>query len=202
MKTVVFRPYWDVPRSITVNELLPKIRANPGYLQRNHYEIVQGQGDDGKVIAPSPEAIAALSSGALRLRQQPGDDNALGLVKFLFPNSHNVYMHSTPAHHLFAESRRAFSHGCIRVADPVALAVYVLRNNAGGWDAAKVAAAMQGGAMQRVPIRDPIHVMILYGTAMATEAGPVEFFDDIYGLDRKLESQLGLRPVNIAAAIR
>jgi murein L,D-transpeptidase YcbB/YkuD len=194
LKYVVFRPYWDVPRSITLSEMLPQIRAHADYLERNHLEIVRGESDDSPVESPTPATISALAAGKLRLRQRPGDDNALGLIKFLFPNAHNVYMHSTPAHNLFLAARRAFSHGCIRVSDPVALAAYVLRNT-DSWDVARIDQAMHGERTFRVEVAKPIHVMILYGTAMATEAGPVQFFDDIYGHDRKLEALLGLQPV-------
>ena len=148
------------------------------------------------MVLPTRDAVAALAAGALRLRQRPGDDNALGLVKFVFPNTHDVYMHGTPARQLFLQSRRAFSHGCIRVNDPVALAQYVLRNTAGNWDEAKVTAAMQSNTPLRVEIKQPIRVMILYGTAVATEAGATDFFDDIYGQDRRLETLLGLSPVS------
>jgi len=204
LKFVIFRPYWDIPRSITLREMLPKMRLHADYAERNHLEIVEGEGDDGKILAPTAEALAALGAGTVRLRQQPGNDNALGLIKFLFPNAHNVYLHSTPARELFAASRRAFSHGCIRVSDPAALAAYVLRNAAGGWDASKIDAALDDPAAdnQRVSLREPIPVMILYGTAMATEAGPVQFFDDIYGHDRRLEALLQLAPVNRSAASR
>ncbi len=192
MRYVIFRPYWNVPHSIVVHEMLPKIRTNFEYLHRNKLEIVRGEGDDATAIAPTPAVIAALGAGQLRLRQQPGEDNALGLVKFMFPNSHNVYLHSTPAHQLFAQSRRAFSHGCIRVSDPVALAEYVLHNASGRWDAEQIDAAMRGANSSRVELLTPIRVMILYATAQATEAGPVEFFDDIYGHDRKLAQLLAL----------
>ncbi len=190
LTTVVFRPYWDVPRSITLREMLPEIRSHPGYLARNHLELVAGQRDDSPVVAASPAAIAALAAGRLRLRQRPGPDNALGLIKFLFPNAHDVYMHSTPARHLFAQSRRAYSHGCIRVSDPVALARYVLRQGPGVWDDARIEAAMNGADAMRVTLPHPVPVMILYGTAVATESGRVLFFDDIYGQDRKLEALL------------
>lgn len=194
LKYVVFRPYWDIPRSITLHEMLPAMRAQPDYLQRNNLEIVRGDSDESPVVAPSPQALDALAAGELRLRQRPGEDNALGLIKFLFPNAHNVYMHSTPAHRLFLASRRAFSHGCIRVSDPMALALYVLRNAGTPWDAGQIDAAMHGTQSLRVELHVPIHVMILYGTAMATEGGPVQFFDDIYGHDRKLAALLGLPP--------
>jgi murein L,D-transpeptidase YcbB/YkuD len=196
MRYVVFRPYWDVPRSITVRELLPKIQANPNYLAHEHLEMVQGSGDDAPVVPLSRDALAELAAGKLRLRQQPGNDNALGLIKFVFPNAHDVYLHSTPARQLFAASRRTFSHGCIRVSDPKALALHVLRNASEPWDEARIGAAMDSDTKKplRVELRQPIRVMILYGTAMATEAGPVQFFDDIYGHDRRLETLLGLGP--------
>jgi L,D-transpeptidase YcbB len=194
MRYVVFRPYWDVPPSITRNEMLPKIRANPGYLAAQRLQLVKGQGDDSPVVPPSPEAIEALAAGKLRLRQMPGEDNALGLVKFMFPNTYNVYLHSTPAHRLFNESVRAFSHGCIRVSDPLALATHVMRDEPGDWTREKIDATMNGDKTVRVNLQHPITVLILYGTALATEAGPILFFEDLYGYDRKLEQQLGLPP--------
>jgi murein L,D-transpeptidase YcbB/YkuD len=156
--------------------------------------MVRGAGDGAPIVPPSPASIAELAAGKLRVRQEPGEDNALGLIKFVFPNAHDVYLHSTPAHHLFAASRRAFSHGCIRVSDPEALALHVLRNAFQPWDAVRIDAAMHADLQKplRVELREPIRVMILYGTAMATEAGPVQFFDDIYGHDRRLEALLGL----------
>lgn len=196
LQYVIFRPYWDVPRSITVREMLPKIQANPDYLVHNHLEIVAGEDEDTAALAATPERLAALAAGDLRLRQQPGADNALGLIKFIFPNAHDVYLHSTPARGLFAATRRAFSHGCIRVSDPVALASFVLRATPGDWTEERVTAAMQqGAANQRVALRQSIPVMILYGTVMATEAGPVQFFDDIYGQDGKLGRLLEMPPM-------
>jgi len=194
MSYLDFRPYWNVPYSITKNEMLPKIRANPRYLSAQRLEIVAGQQDSSPTLEPTPANIAALASGRLRLRQKPGPDNALGLIKFMFPNRYNVYLHSTPAHRLFNETVRTFSHGCIRVSDPVSLAVYVLRNTPGDWTAEKVQQAMNGTETQRVNLAQPINVLILYGTALATEAGSMMFFNDIYGHDKKLERELGLAP--------
>jgi len=195
MRYVVLRPYWDVPYSITKREMLPKIQANPNYLARQRLELVNGQGDNSPVVAPTPENLQLLAAGKLRLRQQPGEDNALGLAKFMFPNSYNVYLHSTPAHQLFNETVRAFSHGCIRVADPLSLATLVLKDVPGDWTREKIQAAMHGTTMQRINLPQPINVLILYATALATEAGPVLFFEDLYGYDQKLERQLGLAPV-------
>ncbi len=190
MRTVVFRPFWDVPRSILLKEMLPKIRRNLRYLQAEQLEIVRGEGDDAKPVAPSAAAIAGLASGALRIRQLPGPRNSLGLIKFLFPNSHNVYMHSTPALQLFQQSRRAFSHGCIRLSDPISLAEFVLKNTPGDWTHDRVAATMNGTKQLRVTLATPVNVFILYATAMASEDGAMHFYDDLYGHDRQLEQLL------------
>jgi murein L,D-transpeptidase YcbB/YkuD len=190
MKYVVFRPYWDVPLSIARRETLPNIQRRHDYLQRNHFELVRGQGDNSPVVAATPENIAQLASGAVRVRQLPGDDNALGEIKFMLPNSYNVYLHSTPAKRLFDESSRAYSHGCIRVSDPTALAEYVLRHAETPWDKQRIEAAMNGEPNQRVYLNKPIPVMIMYGTAMPLESGVVQFFDDIYGHDAKLAKLL------------
>jgi murein L,D-transpeptidase YcbB/YkuD len=195
MRYVILRPYWDVPFSITQHEMLPKIRANPAYLEAQHLEIAGGPDDSSSALAPTPENLAALAAGKLRLRQKPGEDNALGLAKFIFPNNYNVYLHSTPAHGLFKESVRAFSHGCIRVSDPLTLAALVLKDAKGDWTRDKIEAAMNGSTSVRVDLSRPVNVLILYATALATEAGPVFFFDDIYGYDKKLEEQLGLAPL-------
>jgi murein L,D-transpeptidase YcbB/YkuD len=192
MRYVVMRPYWDVPPSIVRKEFLDRLRADPGWVSRNGYEIVAGPGDDARVVTPTAEAVEALAVGALRLRQQPGPQNALGLTKFMFPNRHNVYLHGTPAQSLFALPRRTFSHGCIRVADPVRLAQYVLRDDP-RWTREAIVAAQQGSAPQRINLETPIRVMVLYATALAAESGDVLFFEDIYGHDDKLLRQLRMR---------
>lgn len=196
IRQVVFRPYWDVPHSITVREMLPAIRRNPDYFERNNLEIVRGAGDDAMRVPTTPENIVALATGSLRLRQRPGPDNSLGLVKFVLPNAFNVYLHATPAHALFGESRRAFSHGCIRVKDPVALAEHVFHDQPEPWSRERIERAMREGPdSQRVILAQPVRVFVVYGTAVATEAGKVLFFDDIYRHDRRLEALLGLEPV-------
>jgi murein L,D-transpeptidase YcbB/YkuD len=153
-------------------------------------ELVRGSSDDAPVVPPSPESIEALASGTLRLRQQPNGDNALGAIKFVLPNYHSVYLHSTPARRLFKETRRDFSHGCIRVSDPVALAAHVLRDAPGDWTEEKIEDAMKGAPNQRANLSKPILVMIVYATAVATESGQVLFFEDIYGHDERLEELL------------
>jgi murein L,D-transpeptidase YcbB/YkuD len=194
MKSVIFRPYWDVPRGIMLREELPKMRANPGYLASQHLEIVSGTGDSATPLPPNPASLQALASGAARLRQQPGPDNALGLIKFDLPNRYDVYLHSTPAQQLFLRRRRAFSHGCIRVSDPIALAAYVLHDAPGDWTPEKIRSAMNGTLTYRVRLAHPIRVIILYGTVLAKEDGEVLFFDDLYGQDQRLERLLGLAP--------
>ena len=187
---VIFQPFWDVPSSITRRELLPLIRKDPSYLGRHHMEIVSGAGDGARAIAPTAETLAALEQGELRLRQRPGPDNALGSVKFVFPNPYNVYLHATPQPDLFERASRAFSHGCIRVSQPAALAAYVLENAAEKWTAEAIEAAMCDPRTRRVNLEKPVRVMILYGTAVATRSSGVLFFEDIYGHDRVLESLL------------
>jgi L,D-transpeptidase YcbB len=195
MKSVVFRPYWDVPRSILLREILPSIRRKPDYLEAERLQLIRGESDDSPVVAATPENVQALADGQLRLRQQPGPDNSLGLVKFLLPNSHDVYLHSTPAAQLFREPRRTFSHGCIRLSDPAALAQWVLKGNPGDWSAERIATAMQGDDDVHVTLAKPVQVLIVYGTALATEDGAVHFFDDVYGHDRQLEQLLGLAAI-------
>jgi murein L,D-transpeptidase YcbB/YkuD len=186
MKQVVLRPFWDVPRSILLGELLPQIKANPNWVANNGFEIVRGQGDDGVVVTQSAESVAALESGSLRLRQKPGPRNALGNAKFLFPNRFNVYLHDTPSQGAFAQSRRAASHGCVRVIDPPALARHVLRNNP-EWSAERIDAAMNAETGTRITLAQPIRVFLIYATALALEDGRVLFFEDIYHHDEKLD---------------
>jgi murein L,D-transpeptidase YcbB/YkuD len=190
MRYVVFRPYWNVPYSIAIKETLPAIERDPGYLDANEMEIVSGPGDDAPRTAPAPESPDQVRSGASRIRQRPGPRNALGLVAFMFPNAANVYLHSTPAPSLFARDRRDLSHGCIRAADPVGLAEWVLRG-VPGWDRARILQALAAtGPPQRVDLPRPIPVLIFYTTAVSDTEGRIAFFEDIYGHDRPLESAL------------
>ena len=199
IEAVVFRPYWDVPRSILVNELLPLIERHPDYLARNDMEIVRGGGESAQVLPEGPAAIAALREGRARLRQRPGPKNALGLIKFVLPNPYAVYLHSTPEAALFARDRRALSHGCIRVSDPTALAAYLLKDTSGDWSADAIEAATCADTTLTVRLAKPVPVFILYGTAVVDE-GEVLFFDDIYGYDRRLDALLtGARAAALSA---
>jgi murein L,D-transpeptidase YcbB/YkuD len=194
MKYVIFRPYWLVPTSILRNELIPKTRRDPDYLGDHGFEVVNGDGD---VVPSSPatdDLISGLRSGSLSVRQKPGPKNALGLVKFIFPNQYNVYLHSTPQQELFARSRRDFSHGCIRVENPVGLAAWVLRDKP-QWTVDKIKAAMNDGPDNvQVNLDKPIPVLILYSSAVVEPDGEVRFFDDIYGHDKSLAKVLANGP--------
>ncbi|HEY0971525.1 MAG TPA: L,D-transpeptidase family protein, partial [Gemmatimonadales bacterium] len=193
MREVVFQPYWDVPPSIARSELLPKIRRDAGYMDREQLELVRGGDHDAVVFPPTPENLRLVAQGTLRIRQRPGALNSLGPVKFLFPNRYNVYLHGTPAPELFARSRRDFSHGCIRLEDPAALARWVLDGQA-GWDSVSVTTAMTTGRhSRRVRVARPVQVYMLYATAVAEEDGNVRFHPDIYGHDGVLLGALGWR---------
>ena len=192
---IVFRPYWHLPRSIVRNEVLPAVARDPGYLQRNEMEIVRGGGDDAQVVAATSENLAALREGGLRQRQRPGTKNSLGLVKFIFPNNANVYLHDTPATQLFGRARRDLSHGCVRVEDPVTLAHWVLKDQP-GWTRETIQGAMAGTSPLRVDLTRPLPVILFYMTAMAMPADQQLYLaDDIYGHDTKLARALARRRV-------
>jgi L,D-transpeptidase YcbB len=194
MKYIVLRPYWNVPLSITRAEIIPALQKDSGYLARKNFEITDQSGNIVTSGAVSADQLAQLRSGKLLARQRPGPSNSLGLIKFLFPNEYNVYLHSTPAQQLFAQSRRDFSHGCIRVEDPAALAAWLLRDQP-QWRLDAVKAAMQSGPdNQQVNLVPPVPVVIIYLTAVVEEDGEVYFFDDIYGHDRELNAVLAKGP--------
>ena len=194
MRYLIFRPYWLVPTSILQRETIPKTRRNPNYLGDNGFEVVDGSGNVVDSSPASDDIIDGLRSGSLRVRQKPGPKNALGLVKFIFPNQYNVYLHSTPEQELFSRSRRDFSHGCIRVEKPADLAAWLLRDRP-EWTMDKIQAAMKTGADNvQVNLNKPIPVLILYSTAVVDPDGEVRFFDDIYGYDKSLEKVLANGP--------
>jgi murein L,D-transpeptidase YcbB/YkuD len=189
MEYVVFRPYWEVPYSITRAEIIPHILRDPGYLAKDNLEVVDNRQNVVSAGGVSSEVLDQLRAGKLFVRQKPGPKNSLGLVKFLFPNSYNVYMHDTPATELFSRSRRDFSHGCIRLERPADLAAWVLRDNP-GWTPERIRAAMNGTSTQQVNLAHPISVLIVYATVIVLEDGLVHFYDDIYGHDAELEKVL------------
>ena len=192
MKYVIFRPFWNVPLPIQRDELAPQIARDPRQLAEKGYEITDRAWRPVSAPSSSTELVALLRAGVLRIRQRPGPRNALGAVKFVFPNRHDVYLHGTPSPELFARSRRDFSHGCIRVEDPMKLAAWLLRERP-GWTSGTIDRAMRGRETVQVNLPRPVPVLILYGTAFVTEDGEVRFFDDIYGHDAALERALAER---------
>ena len=171
LNQVVFSPYWNVPPSIVAKEILPAMEKNPNYLTKENMETTGN--DDGLPV----------------IRQRPGPGNALGKVKFLFPNSFNIYLHDTPSKSLFDRDKRAYSHGCIRVREPEKLANYVLRNQP-EWTPEKINEAMNSGNEKYVKVKDPIPVVITYYTAWVDESGRLNFREDIYGHDASLAQKM------------
>jgi murein L,D-transpeptidase YcbB/YkuD len=183
MTYVVFSPYWNIPEEILRNETLPRIARDPDYLQRNHIEVV---GTSGRVEPIDPSSIDWSDESAVkqvRFRQAPGEENALGLVKFIFPNHFDVYLHDTPTDKLFAKSNRALSHGCIRVEQPMALAQYVMRDRP-EWTAERIDAAMHAEREETVTLKTKLPVHIGYWTAWVEPDGKtVTYTADPYGYD-------------------
>jgi murein L,D-transpeptidase YcbB/YkuD len=194
MKYIVFRPYWNVPLSITRAEIIPSLQKDGGYLSKKGFEVTDQKGNIVTSGAVSADVLAQLRSGKLLVRQRPGPSNSLGLIKFIFPNEHNVYLHSTPAQSLFSQSRRDFSHGCIRLEQPAVLAAWLLRDQP-KWTLDTVKAAMQSGPdNQQVNLTPPVPVVIIYLTALVEENGEIYFFNDIYGHDQTLNAVLAKGP--------
>ncbi len=187
---VVFRPYWEVTPSIQRNEIVPHIQKDPTYIAKHNFEVVTPQGEVVTDNQVSPEVLEGIRSLHLMVRQKPGDTNSLGLVKIIFPNPDNVYLHGTDAPELFTQDVRDFSHGCIRVQKPEDLVAWVLRNNP-GWDLERVKATMNGDKNNlQVNLTTRIPVLIVYGTATVNEENQIRFFDDIYGYDAELDKAL------------
>ena len=170
---IVFSPYWNVPQNIVRNEILKEIDKNPNYLQKEEMEVI-GEED-----------------GIPEIRQKPGSKNALGKVKFLFPNSYNIYFHDTPQKSLFTKDKRAFSHGCIRIAEPEKMARYLLRNDP-DWDETRIREAMDSGKEKWVKLKDPVAVFITYFTAWVDEQGRLNFREDIYDHDLEMSKKMFL----------
>ncbi len=187
MTHVVFSPYWNVPPTIAREETLPSVMQDPAFLRRMNMEVLDAS---GQVI--DPRTIDAANPATYRFRQRPGSQNSLGLVKFMFPNQFNVYLHDTPADSLFARASRTFSHGCVRLEQPQALAEYVLKDQP-EWPADRIVEAMQANDERTVKLRQPLPVFLSYWTADVTPEGTVEFRSDVYGVDARQAAKLAER---------
>jgi len=179
LKYVIFGPYWNVPRSILVNEIVPDIEKDRTYLARNAYEVVNAAGKVVSTGEVSDETLEGLKSGDLRVRQVPGAKNALGRVKFMFPNDNDVYLHDTPSRTLFNREQRTLSHGCVRVENPEALAEWVLRDEP-EWSKERIAAALKVAKPEQANLKTAIPVFMLYNTVTVGEDGEVHFLKDVY----------------------
>lgn len=197
LRYLEFNPAWNVPRSIELEEILPKLARDSDYLAKQDMELVAR---NGQQIFSGNDALAALRAGSVRARQRPGPRNVLGPVKFAMPNPMNIYLHATSAQELFSRQRRDLSHGCIRLEQPAALAEFVLRDQ-GSWDRSAVLAAMQPGPTRTVMLDTPIPVVLLYATAVVDRQGRALFLEDVYGLDRKLLRALERRHARPPGAI-
>lgn len=181
METVVFNPSWGVPPSIIRNEMLPILRRDPSYLDRLGYRVITRS---GQIVRSSSVNWSAYSKGVpYSIQQPPSDDNALGEVKFLFPNSHSIYFHDTPARSLFARSARAFSHGCVRVENPRIFAETLL-----GLSGEEVAKRIDSGVSQSAKVKEDIKVHLTYFTAWPDQTGRIVYYDDVYGRDQRIET--------------
>jgi murein L,D-transpeptidase YcbB/YkuD len=177
MTHIVFAPYWNVPPEIAKNETVPSALRDPAFLQRTNMEVLD---KGGKPVDPGSIDLGDVSS--YRFRQRPGSSNSLGLVKFMFPNSFNVYLHDTPADSLFARATRSFSHGCVRVEKPTELARYVLADQP-EWTSERIDQAMHAGVEKHVKLSKPLPVYLGYWTARISADGILQFRDDLYGID-------------------
>ncbi|MBF9222294.1 L,D-transpeptidase family protein [Hymenobacter ruricola] len=191
MEYVVLAPYWNVPFSIIQNELRGKLTADPvGTLDRLDMEVVKGVGRKAKVIDPTSVDWANVTQETFKytLRRRPGPDNDLGDVKFIFPNSNDIYLHDTPHDALFSQSARSFSHGCVRVKEPIKLATYLLKNKP-GWDQQTILDTIATHREKYISMKEKLPVYLVYFTAWADAAGHPHFRDDIYGHDKALAKE-------------
>lgn len=189
MRFIDFMPYWNIPYSILKTEVLPKLMKNPNYLAKEHIELVPSFGNEIKAVPFTGDSIVQLKRGTLKARQRPGGKNALGKVKFIFPNQNDVYLHDTPANALFGKSRRDFSHGCVRVENPQQLAEFVLKDQE-GWNKEAIQAAMQTPKTQHIVLKKPIPVLFFYTTSFFDQNDNLVFYQDIYDQDSILQSAL------------
>jgi murein L,D-transpeptidase YcbB/YkuD len=191
MTYVEINPYWNVPPSIARKELLPKIKQDVSYLQKNNYVLFSDWSAGANVVDPHSVDWAQMTQSRFpyKLRQDSGDDNALGRVKFMFPNHFNIYLHDSPAKALFSRAERSFSHGCIRVQDPPVLAELVLASTQ-GWPRDRIERTIASGERSVVTLKEPLPVHISYLTSWVNKDGSVHFRNDVYSRDAALAKAL------------
>ncbi|GJL68234.1 MAG: murein L,D-transpeptidase [Nitrospirales bacterium] len=194
LEYLVLNPYWNVPRSIVIDEIFPKFQKDPAYLEESNFELVDWDEQPKEISQLTLENIEA---GTIRIRQKPGPNNALGLVKFMFPNDHAIYLHDTPADHLFDASERDFSHGCIRVERPTDLAAFLLNGKLSRED---ILHTLESSDRRAIQLSQALPVYILYLTAWVAEDGTLQFREDLYGHDEQLWT--ALQPVLSTAGVR
>jgi len=193
ISSIEINPYWNIPDKIVRDEELPELRQDPQSLQKRRVRLFQGWSEDAPEIDPTSidwHAVTPAMMNKYRLRQDPGPGNALGRIKFVFPNTYSVYLHDTPAHGLFARSQRDFSHGCIRVSDPVRLAAFLLAGEDGGWTPEKIKSTIDAQKREVIRLAEPVPVHITYQTAWFDNDGIVCFNSDVYGRDGKMLAAL------------
>lgn len=194
IKYVVINPYWNLTTNIARNETLPKLKKDPHYLEKHNMRIFQGWEADAPELDATTidwSKISKKDMGRYRIRQDPGPNNALGTLKIVFPNKYNVYLHDTPAHGLFEKDQRAFSHGCVRLSQPVEMAAWVLGGEEKGWSPARIKEIIATGKRQVVVPDEPAAVYILYRTVgIKPEDRNLYFYNDIYGRDKLLAKAL------------
>jgi murein L,D-transpeptidase YcbB/YkuD len=190
MRYIVLNPNWHVPRSIAVDELIPKVQSDPSYLERFGMRLLT-TGPDPQEVDPTTVDWTSVRADSFpyRFRQEPGRLNALGRIKFMFPNPYDVYLHDTPSRSLFDRAQRDFSHGCIRIEKPIDLAVYLMRRNS-QWKRDAIEAALDEGTERTIYLPKPMPIHLLYWTAWSDDDGTIQFRPDIHGLDQPLAEAL------------
>jgi murein L,D-transpeptidase YcbB/YkuD len=195
MTYLVINPSWNVPDSIAQKEILKNIKKDSQYLAKQNIKVLRGWGPQEKETDPETIEWSKITENTLayRFRQEPGPMNPLGRIKFMLPNKFDVYLHDTPSKHLFSESVRTFSHGCIRIEKPIELGEYVLQDDL-LWSREKLLAAIEKGTEQSFPLPHPVNVHFLYLTAWVDGEGVLQFRNDVYERDKQLDEALRKKP--------
>jgi L,D-transpeptidase YcbB len=189
IKYIEFNPFWNITPSIARNEELPNLKKNPRYLTDRHVRLFSSWGSDATELDSTTmnwHQVSPSRMAGFKLRQDPGPWNALGRIKFVFPNKYSIYMHDTPAHDLFSRTKRDFSHGCIRLSNPLALAIFALEDQEKGWTREKIESAFDSGKRMTINLSPPVPIHITYQTTWVDKDGQIHFNRDIYSRDERL----------------